>query len=72
MSATIDKIRSFGGLHKSMRSEPHIIELAIAAEKMLRNSGYPETDAFPGENVIQVTGYLNRVCLQIEISEEAY
>jgi hypothetical protein len=65
MSATIDKIRRFG-------MSANITELAMGAEKLLREHGYPETDAFPGDGEIQVTGYLDRVCVTIEISEEPY
>ena len=80
MSATIDKIRSCADLpprgldYGSERTiMPHTIALAVAAEKMLRAHGYPETDAFPaGDGVITVTGYLNRVCVEITISEESY
>lgn len=78
-ATTIDKLRSYAGLNpgwdygKGSPIQPHLIELAIDAEKLLRARGYPETDCFPGgDGEIQVCGYLNRKCVTIEVSEESY
>jgi hypothetical protein len=84
---TPDKIRSYAHLPKGWhygsgdRLESQIIELAIAAEKMLRDMGFPETDCFPGVGgEIKVTSYLHgpesmkgkRTCIEIDITKEMY
>lgn len=83
--STPDKIRSYAHLPKGWhygsgdRLSSRIIELALSAEKMLRASGFPETDCFLGDGgEIQVCGYLpgpsgsKSTCVTVEISEETY
>lgn len=72
--STPDKIRSFGHLAPGWHygnggpAASDIVELALAAEKMLRGAGYPETGAFPGvDGEIQVTGYRGTQCVTVEI-----
>jgi hypothetical protein len=48
-----------------------VIDLALRTEAMLRNAGYPKTDAFPGvSGEIVVTGYKDRRSVSVEVSDE--
>lgn len=74
---TADKIRNFGSLPvgwhygEGIPAPPIAIDLALRVEAMLRTTGYPETDAFPGgEGQILVTGYLNGCSVGIEVRDE--
>ncbi len=70
---TADKIRGFGGFKAGWHYGEGIpfpalaIDLALRVETMLRDAGYPATDAFPGtDGEIAVTGYLNGCSVNIE------
>ena len=53
-------------------ASPDVVSLALRAELMLREAGY-ETDSFPGaDGEIQVCGYLNGICMTVEVSREKY
>lgn len=51
------------------------IDLAVKIEGMLRESGFNETDCFPGcDGEVQVCGYRIRegICMTVEIRSETY
>lgn len=74
--ATASKIQSYlnlpAGWHygKGGPANSDTVFLAARAEAMLREAGY-ETDSFPGvDGEILVCGYLDGVCITVEISRE--
>lgn len=77
IQATADKIRSFGNLPagwhygSGVPAPAIVVDLALKVEDMLRASGYPETDAFPGcDGEIAVTGYLDGCSVNVEVRDE--
>lgn len=74
---TANKLRGFASLPVGWtfgNAQPPsalVIGLAIKVEQMLRDAGYPETDAFPGDaDTIAVTGYLDGCSVNIEVCDE--
>lgn len=76
-ATTADKIRRFGNLEagwhygEGLPIPSLVIDLALRVDTMLRDAGYPATDAFPGtDGEIAVTGYLNGCSVNIEVRDE--
>jgi hypothetical protein len=76
---TADKLRGYLSLPVGWHyghggpADPHIIDLAVKAETLIREAGYPETDSFFGSNgEIELCGYRDGVMVVIEVRSESY